>query len=223
MRLDAETGLYYDRARFYSSSLGRFLQTDPVGYAADLNLYAYVGNDPTDKTDPSGNCAEDACVVEGGVAISAGTVYVVTGGLVAAGVCIAACGYIHDQIGNAASNVWNHIVHNDAAKPPAKPQDGQKPPRNLPIKGKPGDVATKPNKDGTPGQTREYGDDGYPTRDVDRGHDHGAGDPHVHDWTRPSDGSPPTSQDRQPGREPKPGEVEGIEKKCVPKPGGTSC
>ena len=56
MRLDAETGLYYDRARFYSSSLGRFLQTDPVGYAADLNLYAYVGNDPTNQTDPTGNC-----------------------------------------------------------------------------------------------------------------------------------------------------------------------
>ena len=54
MRLDAETGLYYDRARFYSSSLGRFLQTDPVGYAADLNLYTYVRNDPTDRTDPSG-------------------------------------------------------------------------------------------------------------------------------------------------------------------------
>ena len=31
MYLDAETGLYYDRARYYSSTLGRFLQTDPIG------------------------------------------------------------------------------------------------------------------------------------------------------------------------------------------------
>ncbi|HTQ13089.1 MAG TPA: RHS repeat-associated core domain-containing protein [Rhizomicrobium sp.] len=31
MRLDPETGLYYDRARMYSSALGRFLQVDPVG------------------------------------------------------------------------------------------------------------------------------------------------------------------------------------------------
>ena len=52
--LDAETGLYYYRARYYSPALGRFLQTDPVGYTAGLNWYAYVGNDPVNATDPSG-------------------------------------------------------------------------------------------------------------------------------------------------------------------------
>jgi RHS repeat-associated protein len=53
-RLDSEIGLYYYRARYYSSALGRFLQTDPVGYSAGMNLYAYVGNDPTDRNDPLG-------------------------------------------------------------------------------------------------------------------------------------------------------------------------
>ena len=31
-----------------ASAQARFLQTDPVGYTADLNLYTYVGNDPTE-------------------------------------------------------------------------------------------------------------------------------------------------------------------------------
>ena len=52
--LDAETGLYYYRARYYSPDLGRFLNPDPSGYGDGMNLYAYVGNDPVNYTDPSG-------------------------------------------------------------------------------------------------------------------------------------------------------------------------
>ena len=52
--LDPETGLYYYRARYYNPKIGRFLQTDPVGYSAGINLYAYCSNNPINRTDPSG-------------------------------------------------------------------------------------------------------------------------------------------------------------------------
>jgi RHS repeat-associated protein len=57
-RYDAETGLYYYKNRYYSPTLGRFLQPDPIGMGDGTNLYKYVNNDPLNQVDSLGLSSE---------------------------------------------------------------------------------------------------------------------------------------------------------------------
>jgi RHS repeat-associated protein len=71
---DSETGLDYARARYCSSSQGRFTSPDPLGASAKAsdpqswNRYAYVGNNPLAFSDPSGLIkTSSACPGCGGI------------------------------------------------------------------------------------------------------------------------------------------------------------
>jgi len=51
-------GFYYMRARYYDPQVGRFISEDPIGFeGGDVNLYAYVGNNPVNLIDPNGELA----------------------------------------------------------------------------------------------------------------------------------------------------------------------
>ena len=74
VRTDATTGLLYMRNRWYSPSVQRFISRDPIGLRGGANLYAYVGNRPTDAIDPYGLDATTATVFGARLAAAAAEV-----------------------------------------------------------------------------------------------------------------------------------------------------
>jgi uncharacterized protein RhaS with RHS repeats len=167
-------------ARDYDAETGRWTAKDPIGFGGgDTNFYTYVRNKPLHYTDPSGLNAITG-VIEG----------VELGTLTCGPYCGIAGGIFGFVIGVTASDyIYNAISTSN------------------PLTGVPGSEVTCPNKKGNPKQTRRYGSDGFPETDTDWDHPHGGLEsPHVHDWSRPSDGSPPTNTDRGEGRAPQSGD-----------------
>ena len=115
---DAESGLYYYRARYYDPALGMFIQSDPIGFAAgDLNIYAYVENDPFNWTDPSGLASDGDVLTAGIVATTRSTMGIIGRGLMGAALDIS-------SMIRAASLIGILSMTGDDDTPPRDPLPG---------------------------------------------------------------------------------------------------
>jgi RHS repeat-associated protein len=176
------SGLFLAVYRAYDPQLATWISSDPIGVAGGINLYQYVLSNPARYTDPFG--LNPVAGVWPGIAVGGtvgGPLGAVVGGLVGAAIGgLAGVGLIRLIDGRVRQEDSSGGVSEIPGRPP--------------FVGAPG-TTVRGDK-----QTRVYGTDGYPVTDVDTGHDHGQGDPHVHPWTRPPGGGPPTAKDRGHGR-----------------------
>jgi RHS repeat-associated protein len=212
---DTESNLDDFDARYYSSQWGRFMSPDwdlkptAVPYAQfgdprSLNLYSYVRNNPSTTIDSNGHCVEDACIGESVTAAVAFGALTLTAYLHQPSTQRS----LHDAAEGAISSIKGWFSHSD------KPGEGTPAPTTqtgslrLPLTGAPGTTSETTKPDGSPKQVRRYANDGYPETDVDYDPHHGSPNPHAHDWGRPTNGEPPTNEDRGTPRDVRPGDPE---------------
>ena len=167
---DPDMGVYDFGARFFQDGIARFYSPDwsatvePVPYAKlnnpqSLNLYTYVLDNPLSFRDADGH------------EVGADTLQELQ--------------KITSDSGNAAQNQSEPVLMaqnqnpNQSQSSSSSSSGGRV---NSPAQGQPPDSTVK-IPDGKGGSTdRTFGPDGRAVKDVDTGHDHGAGDPHAHDW-----------------------------------------
>jgi RHS repeat-associated protein len=94
---DAETGLHYNYFRDYDPSIGRYIESDPIGLEGGLNTYLYAAANPFRFTDPTGQ------------AIPA-----VIAGCAANPTCVALAGATAVALGNAISGTLSALSGDDS-------------------------------------------------------------------------------------------------------------
>ncbi len=115
---DMETGFYYLNARYYDPALGRFINPDVLVTSgrgiSDHNMYAYCGNDPINRLDPTGEAWWNwaaAIVTVAAVAVAAVAVTVATCGAAAPAIAAASGGIVGGiSAGTAASVTTGAMV-----------------------------------------------------------------------------------------------------------------
>lgn len=189
--------------REYNSKWGRWLTPDPGGRNAvrlddpqTWNAYAYVRNNPTSLTDPSGlylmNPGSLSAIQAGEQQLAAEDeqaylAYEFSGGATAA--------ESSSSTGQSQQQGQSEDQGRQTEQPESTSDSSKGSGRvNSPATGDPNSIVTIPGR--TPGESTErtYGPDGRVVKDIDRGHNHGVGDPHAHDWDWSKD------RPRQPGR-----------------------
>ena len=102
---DEETQLHYNRARYYSPALGRYLSRDPLDIASNLNFYTYADNDPINGMDPLGLLSGWGKILAAAAIVAVGVVVVAVAAPAVLAVAAGAAAFSAATVGMAAAAV----------------------------------------------------------------------------------------------------------------------